>query len=82
MNETVEVVSPVGAEASRYRDCRDTIASFGGAVSRLESPGSTSKDVSPSWTPGMAHVDHEGDLHSPRRDGPTKLIRPAESVGW
>ncbi len=30
----------------------------------------------------MAHVDHEGDLHSPRRDGPTKLIRPAESVGW
>lgn len=26
-------------------------------------------------TPGMAHVYHEGDLHSPRRAGPTKLIR-------
>ena len=23
----------------------------------------------------MAHVDREGDLHSPRRDGPTRLIR-------
>ena len=28
-----------------------------------------------SLTPGMAHVYNEGDLHSPRRDGPTKLIR-------
>jgi hypothetical protein len=26
-------------------------------------------------TPGMAHVYNEGDLHSPRRDGPTQLIR-------
>jgi hypothetical protein len=26
-------------------------------------------------TPGMAHVYNEGDLHSPRRDGPTRLIR-------
>jgi predicted metal-dependent enzyme (double-stranded beta helix superfamily) len=25
--------------------------------------------------PGMAHVYNEGDLHSPRRDGPTRLIR-------
>jgi hypothetical protein len=25
--------------------------------------------------PGMAYVYNEGDLHSPRRDGPTKLIR-------
>jgi hypothetical protein len=25
--------------------------------------------------PGMAHVYNEGDLHSPRRDGATKLIR-------
>ena len=25
--------------------------------------------------PGMAHVYHEGDLHSPRRTGPTRLIR-------
>jgi predicted metal-dependent enzyme (double-stranded beta helix superfamily) len=26
-------------------------------------------------TPGMAHVYNEGDVHSPRRDGPTRLIR-------
>ena len=26
-------------------------------------------------TPGMACVYNEGDLHSPRRDGPTRLIR-------
>jgi hypothetical protein len=25
--------------------------------------------------PGMAHVYNEGDLHSPRREGPTRLIR-------
>jgi predicted metal-dependent enzyme (double-stranded beta helix superfamily) len=25
--------------------------------------------------PGTAHVYNEGDLHSPRRDGPTRLIR-------
>src|SRR5271170_2099990 len=28
-----------------------------------------------SLTPGTAHVYNEGDLHSPRRDGPTRLIR-------
>jgi hypothetical protein len=26
-------------------------------------------------TPGMAHLYNEGQLHSPRRDGPTRLIR-------
>jgi len=26
-------------------------------------------------TPGMAYLYNEGDLHSPRRNGPTKLIR-------
>jgi len=26
-------------------------------------------------TPGVAHVYNEGDLHSPKRDGPTRLIR-------
>ena len=26
-------------------------------------------------TPGKAHLYNEGDLHSPRRDGPTKLLR-------
>ena len=28
-----------------------------------------------SLKPGDAHVYNEGDLHSPRRDGPTRLIR-------
>ncbi len=28
-----------------------------------------------SLTPGMAYVYNEGDLHSPRRNGPTRLIR-------
>ena len=26
-------------------------------------------------TPGMAYVYNEGDLHAPRRSGPTRLIR-------
>lgn len=26
-------------------------------------------------TPGTAHLYNEGDLHAPRRDGPTRLIR-------
>jgi len=36
-------------------------------------------DHGPTWaislTPGKAYVDNEGDLHSPRRHGATKLIR-------
>src|SRR5712671_5956479 len=28
-----------------------------------------------SLKPGMAYLYNEGDLHSPRRDGPTRLIR-------
>jgi hypothetical protein len=28
-----------------------------------------------SLKPGMAHLYHEGEVHSPRRDGPTRLIR-------
>jgi hypothetical protein len=31
-------------------------------------------------TPGMAYLYNEGDLHSPRRDGPTHLIRKAENM--
>ncbi|MBI3801615.1 MAG: hypothetical protein HY268_32165 [Deltaproteobacteria bacterium] len=26
-------------------------------------------------TPGMAHLYNEGDVHAPRRSGPTRLIR-------
>jgi hypothetical protein len=38
-------------------------------------PGKVRFVRSYSLEPGSAHVYHEGDLHSPRRDAPTRLIR-------
>ncbi len=38
-------------------------------------PGRVRHVSSYTLKPGMAHVYHEGDIHSPRRDGPTRLIR-------
>ena len=38
-------------------------------------PGRVRHVRSYTLKPGMAHVYNEGDLHSPRRDGPTRLIR-------
>ena len=38
-------------------------------------PGKVRRVRSYPLKPGMAHFYNEGDLHSPRRDGPTKLIR-------
>jgi len=38
-------------------------------------PGKVRRVKSYTLKPGMAHVYNEGDLHSPRRDGPTRLIR-------
>lgn len=38
-------------------------------------PGKVRRGRTYRLTPGMAHVYHEGDVHSPRRDGATKLIR-------
>jgi hypothetical protein len=38
-------------------------------------PGKVRLARSYSLKPGVAHVYNEGDLHSPRRDGPTRLIR-------
>lgn len=38
-------------------------------------PGKVRRARSYSLTPGMAHVYREGQVHSPRRDGPTRLIR-------
>jgi len=40
-----------------------------------EEPGKVRHVRDYALTPGMAKVYNEGDLHSPRRDGPTKLIR-------
>jgi predicted metal-dependent enzyme (double-stranded beta helix superfamily) len=38
-------------------------------------PGKVRARRSYALTPGVAHVYNEGDVHSPRRDGPTRLIR-------
>jgi len=40
-----------------------------------ETPGKVRKLRTYSLTPGVAHVYNEGDLHSPKRDSSTKLIR-------
>ena len=38
-------------------------------------PGKVRHVRSYTLKPGMAHVYNEGDLHSPRREGPTRLLR-------
>lgn len=40
-----------------------------------EKPGKVKYTRTYTLRPGMAHVYNEGDLHSPKRDGPTSLIR-------
>jgi predicted metal-dependent enzyme (double-stranded beta helix superfamily) len=40
-----------------------------------EKPGKVRKVRTYKLTPGVAHVYNEGDLHSPKRDSSTKLIR-------
>ncbi len=40
-----------------------------------ERPGKVKKTRDYQLTPGTAHVYNEGDLHSPSRAGPTRLIR-------
>lgn len=40
-----------------------------------ERPGKVRHVRAYKLTPGMAYVYQEGQLHSPRRDGPTKLLR-------
>jgi predicted metal-dependent enzyme (double-stranded beta helix superfamily) len=40
-----------------------------------EKPGKVKHRNKYSLTPGVAHVYNEGDLHSPSRKGPTRLIR-------
>lgn len=42
---------------------------------RPEKPGKVRHVRDYALKPGMAHVYNEGDLHSPRRDGTTRLIR-------
>jgi predicted metal-dependent enzyme (double-stranded beta helix superfamily) len=40
-----------------------------------DQPGKVKKLRTYKLTPGVAHVYNEGDLHSPARTGPTRLIR-------
>ena len=42
---------------------------------RGDQPGRVRHARAYRLTPGMAHIYNEGDVHSPRRDGPTRLIR-------
>ena len=45
------------------------------APASASQPGKAHLLRSYSLTPGSAHLYNEGDLHSPRRDGPTRLLR-------
>jgi hypothetical protein len=38
-------------------------------------PGKVRRVKNYTLKPGMAHIYNEGDLHSPRRTGPTRLLR-------
>ena len=40
-----------------------------------DKPGKVTKARDYKLSPGAAHVYNEGDLHSPSRKGPTRLIR-------
>jgi predicted metal-dependent enzyme (double-stranded beta helix superfamily) len=40
-----------------------------------DKPGKVKHKTKYKLTPGVAHVYNEGDLHSPSRTGPTRLIR-------
>jgi predicted metal-dependent enzyme (double-stranded beta helix superfamily) len=40
-----------------------------------DKPGKVRRAKTYTLTPGMAYVYNEGDLHSPRREGATRLIR-------
>jgi predicted metal-dependent enzyme (double-stranded beta helix superfamily) len=40
-----------------------------------DAPGKVKKLRDYALTPGVAHVYNEGDLHSPSRAGPTRLVR-------
>ncbi len=42
---------------------------------REDRPGKVRRVKTYTLSPGMAHVYNEGDLHSPRREGPTRLLR-------
>ncbi|MBM4442243.1 MAG: hypothetical protein FJ027_17640 [Candidatus Rokubacteria bacterium] len=77
-----------GAKTSNPHDHAHTWAIYGQATGETEmsdwdklepatpdKPGKVKLRRVYTLTPGVAHVYNEGDLHSPRREGSTKLIR-------
>ncbi len=77
-----------GAKASNPHDHGPAWAIYGQAEGETEmtdwelvelatedKPGKVRKARTYSLKPGMAHLYNEGDLHSPRREAATKLIR-------
>jgi hypothetical protein len=77
-----------GAKESQPHDHAHTWAIYGQArgetemsdwdkveQATAEKPGKVKRRRVYTLKPGMAHVYNEGDLHSPRRAGSTKLIR-------
>jgi len=77
-----------GAKESQPHDHGPTWAIYGQAVGETvmsdwdklapaseEQPGKVKLRREYTLTPGMAYVYNEGDLHSPRRAGSTRLIR-------
>jgi hypothetical protein len=51
------------------------------APASTEKPGKAKALRTYKLTPGTAYLYNEGDLHSPRRNGPTQLIR-LEARTW
>ncbi len=77
-----------GAKESPPHDHGSTWAIYGQAAGETEmtdwemvepaseaQPGKVKRSKVYSLKPGAAYVYNEGDLHSPRREGPTRLIR-------
>src|SRR5262245_24326715 len=77
-----------GAKESNPHDHAHSWAIYGQAAGQTEmtdwelvekatvdTPGKVRRARTYSLAPGMAYVYNEGDLHSPRREGSTKLIR-------
>src|SRR6266436_2939442 len=64
-----------GAKASAPHDHGPSWAIYGQARGETEMSDWSLVAPASADRPGMAHVYNEGDLHSPKRSGPTGLIR-------
>ena len=74
--EGVDLPWATAGGAAQDVDGEDPLEECGPVEAASEDkPGKVRHVRSYTLEPGMAHVYNEGDLHSPRRDGPTRLIR-------